>query len=69
MSGNPSDELEDLRYRRDQANMGGGIKRLESIRQSGRGTARERIRNLLDLSLIHISSPRDQRGSRMPSSA
>ena len=48
MSGNTSDELEDLRYRRDQAKMGGGIKRLESIRQTGRGTARERIANLVD---------------------
>ena len=48
MSGNTSDQLEDLRYRREQAYMGGGIKRLESIRQTGRGTARERIGNLLD---------------------
>lgn len=48
MSGNTSDQLEDLRYRHEQARMGGGIKRLESIRQTGRGTARERIANLLD---------------------
>ena len=29
----------------------------------------EKIRAVVFLSLIHISSPRDQRGSRMPSSA
>ncbi len=43
-----SDALEDLRYRREQARMGGGIKRQEAIRTSGRGTARDRIRLLLD---------------------
>ena len=48
MSRDSSDALEDLRYRREKAHMGGGIKRQESIRASGRGTARDRIRNLLD---------------------
>ena len=40
MSRDSSDALEDLRYRREKAHMGGGIKRQESIRASGRGTAR-----------------------------
>ena len=38
----------------------------------GRGKAREvpiAIQKALDLSLIHISSPRDRQKSRMPSSA
>ena len=48
MSRDSSDALEDLRYRREKAIMGGGIKRQESIRASGRGTARDRIRSLLD---------------------
>ena len=48
MSRDSSDALEDLRYRREKAIMGGGIKRQESIRVSGRGTARDRIRSLLD---------------------
>ena len=48
MSRDSSDALEDLRYRREKAHMGGGIKRQENIRASGRGTARDRIRNLLD---------------------
>ena len=48
MSRDSTDALEDLKYRREKAHMGGGIKRQESIRVSGRGTARDRIRNLLD---------------------
>jgi len=48
MSKDSSDALEDLRYRREQARLGGGLKRQESIRISGRGTARDRVRNLLD---------------------
>jgi propionyl-CoA carboxylase beta chain len=43
-----SDALEDLRYKREQARLGGGLKRQEAIRNSGRGTARERVRLLLD---------------------
>ena len=56
MSKESSDALEDLRYRQEQARIGGGIKKLEAIRSSGRSTARDRISNLLDedLSLIHI---------------
>ena len=42
------DAVEELRYRREQAKLGGGLKRQESIRISGRGTARDRIRSLLD---------------------
>ena len=48
MSKDSGEALEDLRYRREQARLGGGLKRQESIRISGRGTARDRIRNLLD---------------------
>ncbi len=48
MSRESSDALEDLRYRRDKVQIGGGLKRQESIRASGRGTARDRIRKLLD---------------------
>ena len=58
MSRDSSDALEDLKYRREKVQMGGGLKRQESIRASGRGTARDRIRNLLDedslLKLIHF---------------
>jgi propionyl-CoA carboxylase beta chain len=43
-----SDALEDLRYRREQVKLGGGLKRQEAIRISGRGTARDRVRMLLD---------------------
>ncbi|CAI8155848.1 MAG: Propionyl-CoA carboxylase beta chain [Methanobacteriota archaeon] len=43
-----SDAVEELRYRRDQAKLGGGLKRQEQIRMGGRGTARDRIRSLLD---------------------
>ena len=48
MSKDSSDALEDLRYRREQTRLGGGLKRQEIIRASGRGTARDRIRTLLD---------------------
>ena len=48
MSKDSGEALEDLRYRREQARIGGGLKRQESIRISGRGTARDRISNLLD---------------------
>ena len=48
MSKESSDALEDLRYRQEQARIGGGIKKLEAIRSSGRSTARDRINNLLD---------------------
>ena len=39
------DALEELRAKRETARLGGGLKRQEAIRSSGRGTA---------LSLIHI---------------
>ena len=48
MSRDSSEALEDLKYRLEKVHMGGGLKRQESIRASGRGTARDRIRNLLD---------------------
>ena len=48
MAGNSSERLEELQYKREQARLGGGLKRQESIRSSGRGTARDRIAMLLD---------------------
>jgi len=42
------DRAEDLAWRRAQAANGGGMSRLENLRSSGRGTARERIDFLLD---------------------
>ena len=48
MTSENSESLEDLRWRRAKAHAGGGIKRNEAIRSSGRGTARDRIRMLLD---------------------
>ena len=48
MAGNSSDRLEDLQFKREQARLGGGLKRQEAIRSSGRGTARDRINMLID---------------------
>ena len=49
--------LEDLRLKRDQARLGGGLKKQEAIRKTGRGTARDRIAMLLDEnSFIEIDS-------------
>ena len=48
MAGNSSERLEELQYKREQARLGGGLKRQEAIRSSGRGTARDRIAMLLD---------------------
>ena len=49
--------LEDLRLKRDQARLGGGLKKQEAIRKTGRGTARDRIAMLLDdKSFIEIDS-------------
>ena len=42
------DNAEDLAWRRQQAIVGGGLARLEALRATGRGTARERIDSLLD---------------------
>ena len=47
------DHVEDLRSHRQSALAGGGMKRLESIRNSGRRTARDRIRALLDEDSFH----------------
>ena len=57
MAGKSSDRLEDLQFKREQARLGGGLKRQEAIRASGRGTARDRISLLLDEeSFIEIDS-------------
>ena len=50
-------KLDELRQRRDEARLGGGLKKQEAIRKSGRGTARDRISMLLDEeSFIEIDS-------------
>ena len=41
-------KLEQLRQKRDQARLGGGLKKQEAIRKSGRSTARDRVSMLLD---------------------
>ena len=46
--GSTREKLDDLAYVRSEGEAGGGMRRLESIRASGRGTARERIKWLLD---------------------
>ena len=48
MSNNSNQRLEELRQKRNEANLGGGLKKHEAIRKSGRGTARDRISMLLD---------------------
>ena len=48
MESQPNNALEELRQKRETARMGGGLKRQEAIRTSGRGTARDRLRLLLD---------------------
>jgi len=48
MGGQPLHEVEDLRAKKEEARLGGGIKRLEAIRSAGRGTARDRLSMLLD---------------------
>jgi propionyl-CoA carboxylase beta chain len=51
------DRAEDLAWRRSQARSGGGRARLEALRASGRGTAKERIDALLDVdSFIEIDA-------------
>ena len=40
--------LEDLKAKQEAARLGGGLKRQEAIRSSGRGTARDRLGMLLD---------------------
>ncbi|MCS5536123.1 MAG: acyl-CoA carboxylase subunit beta [Candidatus Poseidoniales archaeon] len=46
--GSTGEKLDDLAHARGEGEAGGGMGRLESIRASGRGTARDRIRWLLD---------------------
>ena len=43
-----SDSIENLQALREKVKFGGGMKKQEAIRSSGRGTARDRIRNMLD---------------------
>ena len=57
MSSNTNQRLEELRHKRNEAKLGGGLKKQEAIRKSGRGTARDRIGMLLDEeSFIEIDS-------------
>ena len=57
MSNNSNQRLEELRQKRNEANLGGGLKKHEAIRKSGRGTARDRISMLLDEeSFVEIDS-------------
>jgi len=46
--GTTHSKLDELGQLRKEAEMGGGMKRLEALRASGRGTARDRVRWLLD---------------------
>ena len=48
MSNNSNQRLEELRQKRNEAKLGGGLKKQEAIRKTGRGTARDRIGMLLD---------------------
>ena len=48
MARNMSDSIENLQALREKVKFGGGMKKQEAIRSSGRGTARDRIRNMLD---------------------
>ena len=60
----------DLAAEKADIELGGGQRAIERQHKKGRLTARERIKLLLDSCLLYTSpSPRDQRGSRMPSSA
>ena len=69
----PSEDLDAIRH---DAKSPGDRTVIREIREAGSRTARERILDLLDdgsfveVCLLYTSpSPRDQRGSRMPSSA
>ena len=48
MDTKPNHALEELRSKREIARLGGGLKRQEAIRTSGRGTARDRSGLLVD---------------------
>ena len=57
MVSNSNQKLEDLRQKRNESRQGGGLKKLEAIRKTGRGTARDRISMLLDEeSFVEIDS-------------
>ena len=56
MSNNSNQRLEELRQKRNEAKLGGGLKKQEAIRKSGRGTARDRI-GMLPVSYTHLTLP------------
>ena len=57
MSNNINQKIDELRQKRDEIRLGGGLKKQEAIRKTGRGTARDRIDMLLDEdSFIEIDS-------------
>ncbi|MEC7096725.1 MAG: carboxyl transferase domain-containing protein, partial [Candidatus Thermoplasmatota archaeon] len=57
MSNKINQKIDELRQKRDEIRLGGGLKKQEAIRKSGRGTARDRIDMLLDEeSFIEIDS-------------
>ena len=57
MKSKSNQKLDELRQKRDEARLGGGLKKQEAIRKTGRATARERINMLLDEdSFIEIDS-------------
>ena len=52
-----SEKLDELSSLRDELSLGGGMRRLEAIRAGGRGTARDRVKLLLDPdSFVEIDS-------------
>ena len=48
MGNRTNQKLDELRQKRNEARLGGGLKKQEAIRKTGRGTARDRIGLLLD---------------------
>ena len=48
MESDMGDKSEDLAWRRQQAQAGGGTQRMDALRSAGRGTARDGIDGLLD---------------------
>ena len=57
LSNKINQKIDELRQKRDEIRLGGGLKKQEAIRKSGRGTARDRIDMLLDEeSFIEIDS-------------
>ena len=57
LSNKINQKIDELRQKRDEIRLGGGLKKQEAIRKTGRGTARDRIDMLLDEdSFIEIDS-------------